>query len=225
MNSKIKNYIEVLFSDIPKTKKAIELKEEMLSNLSERFDDYVREGKSETQAYSLAVSGMGDVDELLDSVKPDATFVSDAKKYRVRKARNTTIAVTFFVLGVISLIMVAGIGEFMGSFEDFFGIIGLVSMLTLGGIGVAILIYTNMSMPPEYKEYNKDEEEEYSFKNKRTARTFKSIMSVYWSVVLLIYLVMSFALGNWATSWIIWPIAGILSGIIKTLFEIGDADD
>ncbi len=151
MNSKIKNYIEVLFSDIPKTKKAIELKEEMLSNLSERFDDYIREGKSETQAYSLAVSGMGDVDELLDSVKPDATFVSDAKKYRVRKARNTTIAVTFFVLGVISLLTVAGIGEFMGSFEDFFGVIGLVSMLTLGGIGVAILIYTIMSMPPEYK--------------------------------------------------------------------------
>lgn len=45
MNSKIKNYVEVLFSDIPRSNKARELKEELLSNMSERFEDYIQEGK------------------------------------------------------------------------------------------------------------------------------------------------------------------------------------
>ena len=35
MNSKIKNYADGLFSDIPRSKKANELKEEILSNMSE----------------------------------------------------------------------------------------------------------------------------------------------------------------------------------------------
>ena len=75
MNSKIKNYVEVLFSDIPRSKKANELKEELLSNMSERFDDYIGDGKTENQAYSLVISSLGDIDEMLEDVMPNDEFV------------------------------------------------------------------------------------------------------------------------------------------------------
>ncbi len=225
MNTKIRNYVEVLFSDIPKTKKAIELKEEILGNLSDRFDDYIKEGKSETQAYSLAVSTMGEIDELLDSVKPDANFVNDANKHRKAKARNTAIAVVIYILGLISFLTLVGVGELLGALEDFMSIIGLISMFSLAAIATAILIYTNMSMPAEFKDYNREEEREYRKNESRSEKIFKSIMSVYWSVVLLIYLAISFFGGNWGISWIIWPLAGILSSIIKTIFEIGETNE
>lgn len=82
MNKKIRDYVEVLFSDIPRSQKANELKEELLSNMTERFDDYISQGKSENQAYSLVISNLGDVDEMLAEVMPDADFVSQARSYR-----------------------------------------------------------------------------------------------------------------------------------------------
>ena len=50
MNQKIKNYVDVLFDDIPNSRKAIELKEEILSNLNEHFEAHIAEGKSKNQA-------------------------------------------------------------------------------------------------------------------------------------------------------------------------------
>ena len=70
MNSKIKNYVDVLFNDIPMTRKAAELKEEILSTLNEHFEAHLAEGKSENQAYTEALSDMGDIDELLESLTP-----------------------------------------------------------------------------------------------------------------------------------------------------------
>ncbi len=226
MNNKIRNYVEVLFSDIPKTKRAVELKEELLGNLSDRFDDYINEGKSETQAYSLAVSGMGDIDELLESVKPDTNFVTDAKKYRERKARNTAIAVGLYVIALISMLTLAGSGMFVGGvIEDFLGILGVISMFTVAGIATALLIYTNMSMPSEFKDFNREEEIESRKNETKRQKVFRSVMSVYWSVVLLLYLGVSFSFQNWHISWIIWPIAGIISSIINTIYEIGETNE
>ncbi len=85
MNNKIKNYVDVLFSDIPRTNKAIEMKEEVLSNLSDKFDDFIKQGMSETQAYSMAVSSMGDIDEMLENIKPDAEFIEKAHKSENKK--------------------------------------------------------------------------------------------------------------------------------------------
>ena len=70
MNNKIKNYIDVLFSDIPRSKKATELKAELLANMNDRYDDYIKEGKSENEAYSASVSNIGDIDALLSEVMP-----------------------------------------------------------------------------------------------------------------------------------------------------------
>lgn len=47
MNEKIYNYVNVLFTDIPRSKKTEDLKEEILSNMSERFEDYIQKGKTE----------------------------------------------------------------------------------------------------------------------------------------------------------------------------------
>ena len=51
MNKKIDNYIDVLFSDIPRSKKASELKEELRANMNEHYDDCIAQGQTESQAY------------------------------------------------------------------------------------------------------------------------------------------------------------------------------
>ena len=47
MNKKLTNYVNGLFSDYPNTKKVQELKEEILSNLNEHFEDAVKNGADE----------------------------------------------------------------------------------------------------------------------------------------------------------------------------------
>ena len=99
MNHKIDSYIHALFAGIPRTKKAQELKEELLSNMHDRYADYLREGKSDAQAYSLTVASMGDVEAMIAAVTPDEAFRREAQFFRRRNARNTAVSVAIYILG------------------------------------------------------------------------------------------------------------------------------
>ncbi|WP_029233623.1 permease prefix domain 1-containing protein [Butyrivibrio sp. VCB2006] len=45
----------------------------------------------------------------------------------------------------------------------------------------------------------------------------KDIMSMYWKIVLCIYLIASFTSFNWGSTWLIWPIAGVLRKPIEKI--------
>ena len=72
MKVKLREYIDTIFADAerraPYNQRVRELKEEMLQNLNDRYDDLVSKGKSPAAAYNIAIAGVGDVSELLDSV-------------------------------------------------------------------------------------------------------------------------------------------------------------
>jgi len=46
-------------------------------------------------------------------------------------------------------------------------------------------------------------------------RLIGTIAAVYWPTAVAIYLTWNFTTGAWATSWIMWPIAGVLFGAIS----------
>lgn len=213
MNNKIKNYLDVLFIDMPRTQKAVELKEELLSNMNERFDDYLREGKSEVQSYSLVVANMGDIDELLKEVMPDADFKKEAQFYRNRKARNIAIGI---ILYMTWLPIIVGLAQLPGDAV----IIGVMVMFMFVAIATSLIVYTSMSTPPEYKGFTIKTHHEQTSKG----RIFQSILSIYWSVVVLLYFLISFTTRNWHISWIIWPCAAIVCGIIGTIYNMRDAE-
>ncbi|HHX60248.1 MAG TPA: hypothetical protein GX707_05855 [Epulopiscium sp.] len=219
MNSKIKNYVEVLFSDIPRSKKANELKEEILSNMSERFEDYIKTGKTENQAYSLVISSLGDIDEMLAEVMPSDEFLKSANYYRKRNAKNTAISVAMYIIGAVFLIGFGGIGQLLGN-EELYGIIGLLILLVISAIATGIIIYSNMSMPLEYKDYNEKITKEFTAIDNKHSRLLKNILSIYWLIMTFIYLAISFLTGQWGITWIIWILAAVFESIIKTIFEM-----
>ncbi len=65
MESRIKNYLDSLFSQVPDSQKAREVKQEMLQNLSEKYTDLLAEGKAEEAAYQLTIDSIGDVSGLI----------------------------------------------------------------------------------------------------------------------------------------------------------------
>ncbi len=225
VNNKIKNYVDVLFSDIPRTNKAIEMKEEILANLNDKFEDLIKEGKSETQAYSIAVSGMGDIDEMLNEIKPDEDFIVKAEKSTKKKAIADIVTMIFGVLAVISIILMGVVSElFSGTFlEDFIAVLGIIGFFVLAAIAAGIQIYIHTTMPKSHKDYY--EMEHKKPQTNKEKKQFEGIMSIYWSIILLVYLLASFIFGIWHISWIIWPIAGVLSSIINTIHEMGQTDE
>lgn len=73
MENRIRQHIESLFSSAPNTARARELREEMILNVIERYHDLVQGGKSEEDAYRIAISGIGDVSGLIDELRRDAS--------------------------------------------------------------------------------------------------------------------------------------------------------
>ena len=214
MNSKIKNYVEGLFSDVPRSNKSNKLKEEILSNMSERFEGYIRDGKTENQSYSLAVSSLGHIDEILADVMPNDEFLQQAYYFRNRNAINTSISVSMYIVGAAILIGMAGLGQILGN-PGTYAVIGLLVLLLIVAISTGIIIYSAMSTPQEFKDYNKKAKLEPEHLNTKGSDLLKNIMSVYWTIITVIYLGISFTTGLWAITWIIWVLASVFEPLMK----------
>ena len=219
MNRKIENYVDVLFMDVPRNKQSIELKEELMSNMSDRFDDYIQEGKSENQAYSLVISNLGDIDEMLADVMPTEAFVEQSDYYTKRNARNVAIAVVMYIVGAAFLIGLGGLGESMGN-SDAYAITGLIILLVISAVATGIIIYSFMSTPSQYKKITVDRNQNIPNLSNKNNRMLKNILSTYWIMITFIYLTVSFLTKRWDITWIIWILAAVLESIIKIIYEM-----
>ena len=218
MSHKIDSYLQALFADAPRTKKALELKEELLCNMRERYEDYLREGKSDSEAYSLTVASMGDLDEMIAQVMPDENFRKEAQYYRRRSARNTAISVATYILGA-ALVVASALAQ-----RESIQIMAVVALLVLAAGATALLIYTEMSTPVEYRE-DGDDHWEKELLRRPGGYKIKALMDLYWIAVTVVYLAVSFLTFAWGLTWIIWPLAALLSGIIKTIVELRTKDE
>ncbi|MCL2711160.1 MAG: permease prefix domain 1-containing protein [Planctomycetaceae bacterium] len=82
MNDKLCKHVNILFAAAPKNQKAEEIKEELLTNLNDKYNDLLSDGYDSTAAFHIALSGIGDIDELLrecgGTVQADAAPISPA---------------------------------------------------------------------------------------------------------------------------------------------------
>ncbi len=58
------------------------------------------------------------------------------------------------------------------------------------------------------------EEGNYNRQNKQEARRNEAIASIYWCIIVAIFLGWSFLTWDWRISWIIFPCAGVLFGAV-----------
>lgn len=78
MEMKIKEVINDLFEKAPETQETKELKEEMISNAEEKYQDLIQRGFTEEQAYTMVMASIGDVQELLAELGAQAANDADA---------------------------------------------------------------------------------------------------------------------------------------------------
>ena len=52
----IRNYINAMFSSLPKTPEILRLQAEMMENMEDKYNDLIREGKSEHEAVGIILA-------------------------------------------------------------------------------------------------------------------------------------------------------------------------
>ena len=68
MREQLRQEVLRRFAGAPDTQQARDLRDEILSNTLQRYDDLLAEGRSEQEAYASALESIGDVEELLSSL-------------------------------------------------------------------------------------------------------------------------------------------------------------
>lgn len=106
MEDKMRAYMDHLFRDVKPTRKTVELKEEILQNLVDKYHDLLNEGKTEEAAYNIAVASIGDMDELLAGLQkeqPEARLMDNDKmeRWRRKSALRISIAVALYILCIL----------------------------------------------------------------------------------------------------------------------------
>lgn len=127
---------------------------------------------------------------------------SEYKERSYMFAKNIALGVALCILGVIPLIVFA-------CFEmESLIVVGLALLFIIVSLGVFLLIKTGIIKEGYQKLL---QIEDYDI-NKKQARNIFS--SIYWPIIVAIYLGYSFLTNRWDISWIIWPVAAVLSGVV-----------
>ncbi|MCX7614589.1 MAG: permease prefix domain 1-containing protein [Clostridiales bacterium] len=216
MSDNIRNYVEKLFEDAPKTRKATELKEEMIANLTEKLNYLTEAGKGEDEAFNIVVSGIGDISELFESLKEYSGY--EPLQYQLQRKKNAlivSVSVMLYILSIVVLILSSEMLQLPGSISVSF-------MFIIAGAATGMLIYNSMSQPKYLKrdETMVEEFKEWKASQNKDKQIRRSISSAMWTLTVAIYLIISFAFGIWDISWIIFIIAAAVEQIIKAFFEI-----
>lgn len=216
MKEKIKQHFNQLFDDAPKTRKALDLKQEMTQNALDKYEDMVHEGYSEDDAYQNVIQSIGDVRELFDDLEEKNLLTlpeADRKKIAMLKA----VAVGMYILAGVVFFAMEMMVDMPGS-RGWMNYEGL-GFVVAGLICIAptiMLVYVANMYPGYSKKEGADMVEEYKhnkYLNNRDKAIMGAVSSIIWTLALVMYFVISFTTFAWYITWVIFLIAGCVQSV------------
>ncbi|MDD3404178.1 MAG: helix-turn-helix transcriptional regulator [Hespellia sp.] len=131
------------------------------------------------------------------------------KSYQPTYNLKTGVGVILCILSVIPLFATVIINPI-----DLYYVVAVDALLVLVSIGVFILVSNGM-IKGSFDQLLQDGD--YTRENKRAGKLIEIVGSIYWMVVVAIYLGISFVTMAWHQTWIIWPVAGVLFGAVAVI--------
>lgn len=156
------DYLNNMFAPLPKTLQLETLKDELLANMEDKYNELKNEGKSENEATGIVISEFGNIDELLKEL--DIPFEEEEKSLYPELTEDevdTYLAAhhragKFIGLGVFLCILGPAILLFMTQLasdgllfsipEDAGALFGLIPLLTFIAVAVGLFIYSGLIM-------------------------------------------------------------------------------
>ena len=222
MRDQLIQYVNLLFAGNGDVE---DIKQEILLNTLDRYDDLMNRGKTPEEAYRQAIAGIGDVNEIINGKaapsyeKADSGF-EEADRQSVYapmpQFESTASAVSRMMRAVaIFLYIISPIPLFLFSrlgWDE----VGLCCLLIIVGIATALLLLfrspKTADQKQEYVEVHTDSSSRKQLK--------KSIGKLISTIGLVFYFVISFSTGAWFITWLIFPIIGAVKGVVNACIDL-----
>lgn len=217
MREQLIQYVELLFAAAPDSG---EIKQEILQNTLDRYDDLVSQGKQPEAAYRLAITGIGDINEILGSAglredapaapKPDPAQRSKPE-YRAVPAWKKVLRAVGVFLYIISPIPLFILGE-MSGLET----VGLCGTLAIVAVATALMVIAggNGSEAREKAEHRELTPRQELRKAVKTGITVSG---------LVVYFAISFLTHAWYITWLVFPIMAAVQGLVTACMDLKEA--
>lgn len=212
MREQLQQYVELLFAGAPDSE---DIKQEILQNTLDRYDDLIAQGKVPEAAYRLAITGIGDINEILGSAAqvipaaPAREVHPEEDAAAAKRKRTRAIAIGLYIICIIPLIVLSSFG---------LDILGLCATLSIVAVATVAII---QNQEPD------DEEEVHQSRKPDSPRgeLHRSIRSLIGIITLIVYLAVSFLTGAWYITWLIFPLSGAVKGLVRAILDLKEAVD
>ena len=199
MREKLQQYVELLFAGVPGSE---EVKEEILLNTLDRYDDLISQGKVPEAAYRLAIAGIGDINEILGTERPEpkaspSCEVPPVPEDPARK-KNRAMAIGLYIASPIPLFILS---------EQGYATMGLCLTLLLVAAATAVLLMNRGS----------GEETDPAPAPKRREHPLMGL------ITLAIYLLLSFLTAAWYITLLVFPILCAVGGLLRAISDLKEA--
>ena len=201
MREQLISYVDLLFAG---AEQSGDMKDEILQNTLDRYDDLLSQGKSPQAAYSLAISGIGDISELLQNSDPVPAAPSPAAP--VDRIKNKKLmqaaAIGMYICCPIPVIALSSIDSTIGIALMFLLIAAATVLIILSGDG------------------KKETKADCGCKSGKKNPMRKAIDKIITTVGLCAYFLVSFATGAWYITWLIFPIMAATDQLINAILDL-----
>lgn len=198
MRDKLKEYVNLLFAG---ASGAEDVREEILQNTLDRYDDLISQGKAPEAAYSLAIMGIGDVQEILGTTPPpeQANPSAEEKNSPLWKRILKVAGIFLYILSPVPLFVLSEMGM------ETIGLCGTLSIVALA-TGLMVIIGGKSGKAEPSKQDSRSD----------SRRLLRPLM-------LALYFIISFATNAWWITWLIFPIFACIAGLLHACRDYKEA--
>lgn len=212
MRNKLICYVNSIFEGIPDAPELQELREEILQNTLDRYDEECTRGVSEMVAYNVAVMSIGDTDELL------AAYRKPKKEKKSSRRVCVAIAIALYILCVVPPAVADEMGwpEALGVSLMFLMIAAATALIILSG-GREKPAAPKASAPQGVPVQPAAQPVQAASAQEERSSAVKILRGVltplYWLAAVGLFLAAGFA-GYWYVAWVIFIAAGAVGDVI-----------
>lgn len=223
--SKVTEYIDNLFYLMPRTEAAAEMRQKLIESSEDKYEALLSWGRSEEEALGIVVGEFGSMEEICEElgVNPigateNLNSVQEIQLGIARLGKKFALGLSAgIMLGILGLIFCIFFSEIYRS-----DVIAVSSFFLVSGVGAVVIIYSALSYGRNKKLLQMGISPQQMKKDGGKHWT-KKAEELLCSLIMLgataLFFLMGVLGGAWHPAWVLFPLAGILCGIISVILE------